>query len=530
MTASLAGSGVLLRQGTRHDLPRFWPWALALVLLCGASVAAYPAAFPHDVDREGLAAAIGANPAISVLFGHPQTLLTAEGFTAWRSLAMGGPLMGLDSGLSIIRATRKREEAGLSELIGSGRVGRLSELASAATVAFLGSLLVGGITGVATALCGGEWAPSLLLGADFAAAGLVFGAVGAVTAQLATESHGATLLLGCVLAATFLLRGVLDAVNAPGWTTWLTPQGWIARTRPAGEDAWWPLLPALVLTGALIAVAFWLRGRRDLGAGIIAPRPGRAVGRLRGPFGLAWRLERSSAIAWLLAAAALGVIFAGLATSFQDLIGSNEQVRAIMAAGATAEAVAAREFIRTILEIVGLISAVAAVQGILRLRQEETTGRLENLLSAPLSRPRYLASVVVPALAISAAMVALAGGIVAVVAGAAGLGVDTGEILAQAALTIPAAWVTASLALTVVGWLPRLAGLAWIGVAVAFVLTMLGRLMNLPEGVLKLSPFAHVPTVNGALPDLWPLVATMGVGVALAALGFLGFRRGDVPA
>lgn len=56
---------------------------------------------------------------------------------------------------------------------------------------------------------------------------------------------------------------------------WLTPLGWLLQTRPASENLWWPLLPAVGLALLLVGVALRLHARRDFGMGLVPHGRGR---------------------------------------------------------------------------------------------------------------------------------------------------------------------------------------------------------------------------------------------------------------
>ena len=60
------------------------------------------------------------------------------------------------------------------------------------------------------------------------------------------------------------------------------------------------------------------------------------------------------------------------------------------------------------------------------------------------------------------------------------------------------------------------------------VLSVLGPLFNLPDGVLGLSPFDHVPQLPADDFSAAPLLALSAVAAALTAAGMLGFRRRDL--
>jgi len=61
------------------------------------------------------------------------------------------------------------------------------------------------------------------------------------------------------------------------------------------------------------------------------------------------------------------------------------------------------------------------------------------------------------------------------------------------------------------------------------VLGEVGPLLKLDQWVLDLSPYAHTPRLPGGTLELTPLVLLTLVTLLLAAVGFVGFRRRDIP-
>jgi ABC-2 type transport system permease protein len=96
-----------------------------------------------------------------------------------------------------------------------------------------------------------------------------------------------------------------------------------------------------------------------------------------------------------------------------------------------------------------------------------------------------------------------------------------GAILAYA----PALWLTAALAVTVFGWVPRAIGLAWALLAYAILMVYLGGLLQLPQWALNLSPYTHIPRMPAAEFTALPLVILTVLAAALVAAGLAGFRR-----
>jgi ABC-2 type transport system permease protein len=60
--------------------------------------------------------------------------------------------------------------------------------------------------------------------------------------------------------------------------------------------------------------------------------------------------------------------------------------------------------------------------------------------------------------------------------------------------------------------------------------SVLGPLLGLPDWVLELSPFEHVPQLPADDFRAGPLLALCAVAAALTAVGMLAFRRRDLTA
>lgn len=528
MTALVAGTAPLLKATIKHDGRSFAPWILILTALSTSSVLVYPWVFPTAQDRAGLAAGIGANPAIGLIFGPAFDISTTDGFNAWRALALGGFLAALGAIFAVTRATRAQEDSGQAELLASGVLGRASRLLAGVCFGLIGAILMGGIAGIVTVWCGGGWEASLLLGATFTATGWMFAAVAAVAAQLGSDARTSNSMAVGTLGVLFLLRGFSYSVKAPEWTIWANPLGWLTETRPASGDHWWPLWYALGFTIAVLAIAFTLQSRRDFGEGSIAPRPGPDRGTTLGPVRLMLRLGRGQLITWAIAFLGLGFVFGFFARSIKDILGSDSAVAHILASGATTPDQLVSAFLVTIFSLLGIIASVPGVQIMLKVRAEEMEDRVEPLMATSLRRARYFGSNVLLALVAPAVYLLIAGTLVAAIASTANIGVKFGDAFAQAAVTVPAVWAVIAVSVLVVGARPAVSIAAWAGVLISFALTLLGPMFKLWDWILAISPFWHVPNVTLADANGWGLIGVVGVAVLLIAVGFAGYRRRDL--
>lgn len=521
------GTKPLLRASVRHDGRMFAPWIVITTALSASSMI-YPYIFSTEQERAGFAAAIGANPAIGLIFGPAFNLTTTDGFNAWRALALGGFLAALGAIFTLTRATRAQEDSGQAELLASGVMGRSTRLAAAVAMCLAAELLLGLVVAGVTIAFGGGVQATILIAATMTATGWMFTGVAAVTAQIGSEARTSNSLAIGTLGVLFLLRGVTYSLDAPTWTIWINPLAWMTETKPAYQNTWWPLLLAVALTAILLAVAFRLQARREFGAGLIAPKPGPARGTDRSTWRLAIRINRGPLLTWAVAFCALGIVFGYMATSVTDIFNSNPAVKDVLAAGATSSADLVSAFLVTLLSLVGILASIPGVQTMVKVRTEEMADRVEPVIATAASRPRYYASNVLLALFASTVYVLIAGTLIAALASSADMGVQFGDALLQAVATAPAVWTVVAISVAVVGARPIVVLAAWIGVLASFGLTLLGPTFKLPDWALGISPFWHIPNVTASNPDWTGLAWITLFTLIFSGIGFAGFRHRDL--
>ena len=182
--------------------------------------------------------------------------------------------------LLVVRHTRAEEETGRAELVGAGVVGRHAPLAAALITAALASVALGLIVALAVVATGLAVAGALALGASFAAVGLVFARHGRRGgADRRVRARGANGLAIGVLGARVRAAGDRrrrPALPSPGSRR----SAGRRRSARSRDERWWLLLALLALAALLTFAATRLAARRDLGAGILPPRPGPARGAL----------------------------------------------------------------------------------------------------------------------------------------------------------------------------------------------------------------------------------------------------------
>lgn len=528
----LTGTGPLLRLAARRDRVLAPLWVAVFAVSAAGSAGATIGLYPTVASRVQIAETINANPSFAALYGPVLDPTSMGQVSLFKFYAFGAALVGLLGLFLVARHSRGEEEAGRTELVGAGVVGRWAPLAAALTWASTVVVATGLVTAVALTGAGLDAVGSLSFGFAWAVTGLAFTSIGAVAAQLATTSRGAKGLAGTVLGLAYLVRAVADG-SADGELVglrWMSPVGWAQEVNAFGDPRWAVGLLALAFAGAMTVVAFALVDRRDLGAGLLPDRAGpAAAGRqLSGAFGLAWRLHRGTLLGWSLGAALLSMVIGGLVANVAGFLdeGALEMIEALGGAQAIEDAFLAAEW-----SFIGLFFTAFAVAALLRLRSEETTGRAEGLLATPLTRVRWVAAHLT--MALGGAMVLLA---VTGVLSAFSISRATGESwwvrsLGAAAVQLPALAVMVGLTLLALGLAPRIAsGLAWGLFTAFFLLGELGPVLELPQWAMDLSPFSHTPRLPGAEVSWAALAALTVIAAALVAAGLAALRRRDLPA
>lgn len=528
---ALAGTRKLTWLLLRRDRLRIALWVLGLGFASVLTGTSFAGLYVTDAERDAIASALE-SPAMVAMSGvnhgradyHVGAMLAHQMF--WFTLVLTG-LMAI---FLAIRATRLEEATGRAELVRAAAVGRAAGLTAGMVVVAVATSAVGLVTAVtlgASGLDGVDWRGSALYGVSHALIGLVFGGIAMVTAQLTEHPRGATGLAVAALAASSVVRAIGDLTGTG--VSWLSPIGWAQATQVFVTDRWWPLLPAVMAIVAATAVAGLLSARRDVGAGLRRPRPGPAVAttRLLSPWGLAVRLQRASALAWVVGLALLGATYGSVLGETERMISSIDALGDFLDTSGGIDVMVA--FASTITAVMAIIASIGAVQAVLRLRGEEMAGRADVVLAAAVSRPRWFASHVVVAAVLGAfAVLAAALGLGAVGAATTGQRALLGDAVTAAVAYIPALWVTLAIAAALVGWAPRLAHAGWLVVVASFVDVYLGGLLQLPAWTSWTSPFALVPQIPIEAFSLTTVVAMVGAAFLIVVVGVVGVTRRDL--
>lgn len=504
-------------------------WLFSLISLTLFVALTFPHIYPEE-QRQVLAETMK-NPAITAMFGigygiddyhygaimgHQMSLFTA----------LGAAIMSI---LLVNRHTRGDEEEGRTEMVRSFPVGRLSALGGTLLIACVANALLSLATGIglyALGIEGIDLPGSLLYGALLGVTGIFFAFSTALFAQITASPRGTLGFSFAFLGISYLLRAIGDVGSEA--LSMLSPLGWVLRSQVYVNNYWWPIfltLGAAVLVGIL---ALYLNSIRDMGAGFIHTRPGRshAPASLRGPLGLALRLQRGVFIAWAIGILALAASYGSVLGDIDAFFTDNEMMQKMIPGGPAA---LSEQYVAMIMAALALMSTIPALFMLLKIRDEERKNRVELLLVRPVSRPAIMLSFLGIS-AVTGLAVLLLGG-----AGlwSAGLAVMDeplafGPVFSSALAYFPAILMLVGLAALLVGVAPRAASLIWYYLGYTFITAYFGSLLQLPEWMVKLTPFGFVPQVP--VENMSPFNALMVVAAAvgLMAIGVIRYSKRDL--
>ena len=434
---------------------------------------------------------------------HPETL---GGYEQYKWLAGAVIMMMLWAGLAGVGAGRGDEARGLTEEWIAGGISR-TRLLLARSAAFGLVLLVACVASVLGIVA---IAPFVHQDPNFwgemgKAATMTAGlftcyAIALLISQLPAERQTATALGVGALVLLLVINGIADTIDSASGIGIVSPFHWMEKTSSAAPGGAFDLgatIGLAVAAGVVIGVAIPIFLRRDVGSGLFTWRlrtghAARVASRnpvLRLPFTEGLWEQRIGLATWVVSTLVLGALMVSVTKSLVDALFADPNIAAVFQRAVPGPAYASMlGFVWFGIALL-LLAGYAVVQ-VSRWSAQDQEGRVEMLLSAPISRARI---VVERALEFAvASLLIVIGGYVGVAAEVpfAGLKLDAGHVFTASALLWPFALAFGGLGVAVASrWpgvaVPFLAAFA----AVEYFLGDLAPLFRLPGWVANLSVF-----------------------------------------
>lgn len=526
---------VVARRTLRGIVPSGVLWGVVFGAFVTTSALSYTDVYKTQADRDSLAAAFGANVSTSALFGPGPNLNTVTGYTAfhiWLTIALIGSVWALMTSTKLMRG---EEDAGRWELLLTGRTTRRHATTQALT-GLLGGVFVAWIFTAVITVATGRLAefdvavkPALFFSLSLVMAPLIFAGVGALTSQIAATRRQAAAYGGWVLGASYALRMIADSGTGVHWLIWSSPLGWIEELRPLTASSALPLIPIFLFTLAAGAASVYLAGRRDVGAATLQVHPHAKshFGLLGGHVRLSIRLMRPVLVSWGIAVLATGLLLGYVAFAAGETLSRSSMYNIYSRLGASGTGI--EVFLGVSFLVLAVMLTFVAIGQMTATRAEEADGRLDQLLSRPVTRTRWLFGRIAIAV-IVLVIFGLLSGI------AAWLGVATGTTkvsivsLLGAGLNIvaPSLFVLGVTVLAIGVW-PRATSAAGYGIlAWSLLIEFIGGIGAMNRWLFDTSLFHQMSAAPAVSPNVTSDSMMVLIGVIAAVAGCVAFAHRDV--
>ena len=330
------------------------------------------------------------------------------------------------------------------------------------------------------------------------------------------------------VVALFLLNSLSRSVEAIEPLSVVSPFFWVDRTNamvPGGAFDVPGVLVPLAMAVVLAAVAALLFTRRDYGAALLRRRGATRASHapstnplLRYPIISTLYEQRFFLSFWLIGIIALGAYMGTLIPSvvdfFRDTPSLAEYIELIGGDNLYEAMIGYMGFL-----VMQLILASYAVTVVSGWAADDTEGRLEMTLSAPVSRWRVVIERAVLLTIVASALVLVFDVSVLVASATRNMGLDAANVALSSLTLVPFCLSFGAIGAAVAGRFPRAAVIVLSLVAfVSFFIILLGPLLRWPDWTMNLSAFSLVgsPVTEGIS---WGGMAAL-VAVTLVGFGF----------
>ncbi|MDX1765659.1 MAG: hypothetical protein R3313_01770 [Candidatus Saccharimonadales bacterium] len=537
---SFTGTWRLIRLALRRDRIKIPVSVLGLLAMSGLSAPALVDAYP-DAQTQ-LAYIAGSAPSVvGRLFQGTVQGVNLGSIVMAEIFLFTSVILAVMSIFMITRHTRHNEEIGAGELIGSAIVGKSAPLTAAliVTIGFnliFGILLFAALAGIPEL----EKTGSFYFAASISMVGIFFAGVAAITSQLSDYRRGANGMAIGALIGFFLIRGFGDALgdlSADGltvtasWLSWLSPIGWGYQVLPFTANRPSPMLLLLAVFIVCLVIGYALLRRRDLGSSIFESRAGlaRAKANLLSAGGLARRLQIGSLLAWSAGFLITGVMIGVLANDFRETFEENELFQDFLALSGGDNFV--KSMVSSMMPIFAAMLSGFTVTAMAKMIDEETSGRLEFLLSSAQTRLKWLMShisFISLGLVLALLLLGISGGFSYVLT-AEVLEISFMEIVWSALANLPAMLLFMAVILFVYAAIGRFVRtFAWFYYIYVALIGSLASIWSWPQWASNFSPFVHTPSVPSCHIEWLPLLAMTGLAAGLVAVSVWLLNRRDI--
>ncbi|SJZ81145.1 ABC-2 type transport system permease protein [Pilibacter termitis] len=534
MKRNFTQTSKMLRHLFKRDWLKLLIWYLAFVSFAAGFVAPmYDIYGKNPVGLAGMYETLQ-NPAMIALCGTSGAR-SAEQFSigamyAQEMLLFTAIIFAIVAILHVITRTRKEEDDGMLELIRSFSVGRLANTVAVLAEMLLFHLLVGisiaCLIQVQQVSGFTDFTSNLVFAFALAGQGFLWATIALFCSQLAKTSGSAKGLSIAVIGVLYILRMATDMKEVS--LSYFNPLSWSYLTSVYVKNDVLPLFWTLCFSFLMLVFAFQLETRRDMNAGFLPERIGRAYAKksLLGVDGLIFRLQKTYIISWVfgifLGGATYGSIFGDM-DKFLDTSPIMKQMFLQNPKYSIQE-----QFMATLFMILALLSACFALGSMMKLTTEEKRNHLEQIYAMRISRRKlyfthFCLSIICATLGQFVATLGLWLAQLSVMKQP----IEWIEIAKAGFVWLPAIYLFIGVLTLLQGFFPRFTAIIWGMVAYSFFISYFGKLVNLPKIMEKLDIFSYTPRLPIDKMNANPLYLLI-FSLICVAIGFVGYKNRDL--
>jgi ABC-2 type transport system permease protein len=512
-------------------------WAVLFGIYTAAKAIGVADIYPTPAALRAAAQQFASDPGLNALVGRPRYMGSLPGEVQWNVLQIMAVLGAIWALLAATKYFRGEEDAGRWEILVTGPTTARLAAANALAGLLAGTVLLFAIAAALFVVAGADKVvniapgPMVLMAFVVALGCGMFAAIGALMSQLVPSRGRAAGLAAGVLGISFLLRSMGDITSAT-WLLNITPLGWLEQISPLTHTSYFWILPPLALILVCGGLTLFFAGHRDLGSGVISvsdsSRPHTRF--LNSPLEAAVRLTRTSSVIWLAAFLVVGALYASFTKgAVASLAGSASAQQIFQHLVHDNSAVFAKAYLGLAFFILLTLMCVYAATAVGAIRDEEASGRVDNLLVQPVGRIRWLAG-----RGALVAVVIVVAGLVGAIGSWIGLGSQndgvsfTTLLEAGANAMVPALFILAAGIFSLGLWPRRTIIVAYAVLGWSFLIVMLSSGINLPGWIQDTSLLHHIVFAPAASPDWGTNAVLLGIAVILCAIGAGLFMRRDL--
>jgi len=279
-----------------------------------------------------------------------------------------------------------------------------------------------------------------------------------------------------------------------------------------------------------VIFAFALEGGRDMGAGYIPEREGRATAKksLLSVPGLFMKLNKGVVISWMIAFVLMGAAYGSIYGDMQTFLGSNELMSQMFTiSGISIE----KAFTGTIMMVMIFLVSILPIAIVNKLFSQEVRMHLSQLYATKVTRTKlYWVSIIIAIIAGIVGILLASGSLGGTAISAMGdeSSMNMGDFIAAGYNFLPSVLFFIGLAALAVGWAPKLGKIIYVYLGYSFALNYFSGILTLPDWFIKTAAQSWIPRMPVDKFDAETFIIMIVISFTLMILGFIGYLKRDM--